>query len=79
MTQPEQKFQAGRMFGSVWKNKAEENGGEGRETLSLTLQKRYKDKGGEWKPSTSWYARDIPDARLVLDKAYEYMRLKEAE
>ena len=76
--QPEQRFQAGRMHGSVWKNTSVVNGEE-KEMISLSLQKRYKDKDGEWKNSNSLSLRDIPDAQLVLQKVYETCRLKEAE
>lgn len=74
-TKPEQKFQAGGISASVWKNENIVNG-EPRTMHSVTLQKRYKDKSGEWKTSTSFNDRDLPNAVVVLTKAYEHLKLR---
>ena len=78
MTQPNQRFYAGSMHVSLWKNQKDVDGEE-REVISVNLQKRYKDKDGEWKNSASLNLRDIPDACLVLQKVYHDSRLKEAD
>lgn len=75
MTQPEQKFQAGGISASVWKNEATFDGKQVA-THSVTLQKRYKDKSGEWKNSNSLSERDLPNAVVVLTKAYEHLKLR---
>ncbi|MFH0970653.1 MAG: hypothetical protein V1776_04315 [Candidatus Diapherotrites archaeon] len=69
--QPIQKFVAGAIVASVWKNTSD----KGAEFLSVSLQKRYKDDKGEWQSSSSYKPGDLPKASLVLNKAYEYIVL----
>ena len=45
---------------------------------SITLNKRYRDQqSDEWKDSSSFFPDDLPRLRLLLDKAYEHIRLRE--
>ena len=76
MNQPEQRFSAGGISASVWRNERKNSEGEAIEVRSVTFQKRYKDKDGEWKSTTSMHDRDLPNALVVLAKAYEYLKLK---
>ena len=71
---PEQKFRAGSVTASVWKNKGNRNGRD-TEFYTVGLQRSYK-KGDEWQNTSSLRVQDIADARLVLGKAFEYLRLK---
>ena len=73
MAKPLKKFSAANISAAVWENE----GKEGRPFFSVTLQKRYKDKNEEWKNSSSFTANDLPRAMLVLDKAYEFLVIKE--
>lgn len=41
--------------------------------IKATLQKRYKDKNGDWQTSTSYSKADIPDMVFCLQKAFEKM------
>lgn len=75
MSQPEQRFSAGGISASVWRNEHQIDG-RPVEFRSVTFQKRYKDKDGEWKTSQSLKDRDLPNAMVVLAKAYEYIKLK---
>ena len=75
MSHPEQKFSAGAVSASVWAN---ENTVDGKviKNQSVTFQKRYKDADGQWKSSSSLMDRDLPNAMVVLAKAYEFMKLR---
>lgn len=71
--QPVKKFQFGQIQASVWKNQ----GKEGSEFFSVSLDKRYKDAQGIWKSSSSLKPTDLPKAVLVLQKAYEFVAFNE--
>ncbi|MEK6821238.1 MAG: hypothetical protein AABY11_02465 [archaeon] len=68
--QPVQKYAAGAVVASVWKNSSDKG-----EFLSVSLQKRYKGADGQWQSSSSFKPADLPKASLVLQKAYEYIML----
>ncbi|PIN69748.1 hypothetical protein COY28_04775 [Candidatus Woesearchaeota archaeon CG_4_10_14_0_2_um_filter_57_5] len=63
------------MSASIWRNEAVRKDGEPVAYYSVSLQRRYKDKEGNWK-SGSLRTADLPKAMLVLQKAYEYLVLK---
>jgi len=73
---PIQKFKAGGVNAAIWSNEADING-EKIDIKSITLQRAYKDKAGEWKNTSSLKATDLPKAMVVLGKAYEFLMLKE--
>ena len=70
---PVKKFQAGAISAALWPNKMTLKDGRQIETLSVTLDRRYRDSDGEWKSSGSLKEADIPKAMLVLAKAYEFL------
>ena len=74
--QPEKKFRAGGISVAVWKNESKDSKGVSREFRSVSFEKGYKDKSGEWKSTNSLHASDIPKAIVVLSKAYEYLTLR---
>lgn len=39
---------------------------------SVSFQKRYRDKNGEWQSTSYLDVHDLPKAVLVLNKAYDY-------
>jgi hypothetical protein len=41
--------------------------------LKATIERRYKDKDGEWKSSNSYGTNELFLVIHVLQKAYEYM------
>lgn len=71
--QPIRKYSIGTVIASIWKNHSK----DGMEFLSVSLDKRYKDDSGQWKSSSSFKSSDLPKAILVMQKAYEFMVLKE--
>ena len=75
--QPEKKFSTGAISATVWKNSGVSKTGEATEFQTVSLQRRYTDKKGEWKSTSTLRINDLPRAALVLSKAYEYLTLKD--
>jgi hypothetical protein len=75
--QPETKFRAGAVAATVWKNDAVKADGTKGEFFTVSLERNYRDKDGNWKTSSSMRVNDLPKAALVLQKAYEHCILKE--
>jgi len=76
---PEKKFSTGAIQAAVWKNDGKSfKTGEPVEFNTVSLQRSYKDKQGNWKSTSSMRLNDLPRAALVLQKAYEYLVLKDS-
>jgi len=73
---PEIKFRAGAVTATVWKNQSKKDA-EVFEYRTVSFERNYQDKEGEWQTTNSLRINDLPKARLVLQKAYEYVMLKE--
>ena len=76
---PEKKFTTGVITATIWKNKAQTKDGKATFYHTISLQRRYTDKEGNWKSTGSLRVNDLPKASLVLNKAYEYLVLQEKE
>ena len=63
---------AGAVQAAVWENEIEVNGTT-RTVLKVTLDRRYKDKSGNWKSSQSFSRNEIPLAILCLSKAFDLL------
>jgi hypothetical protein len=91
---PEKKFRAGSVTVSLWKNAVagskfgdsnavdqkvvdQKSGNSGYYTISM--ERSYKDKNGNWQNSGSLRVNDLPKAALVLNRAYEFLVLKESQ
>jgi len=76
-SQPVKKFVAGCLQAAVWKREFKGGEGEGvRESFSVSLEKRYKDKEGQWQTTTYLGVEDLPKARLLIDESYRHLSLK---
>ncbi len=75
--QPEKKFRAGAISATIWKNTAKGKNGEPVEFRTISLQRAYKDKDDKWQHTNSMRLNDLPRATMVLNKAYEYLLLKD--
>jgi len=75
--QPEKKFSTGAINATIWKNAGKSKSGEDVEFRTITLQRAYKDKSDQWQHTNSMRVNDLPKAALVLNKAYEYLVLKD--
>ncbi len=72
MSQPEITFRHGACNAAVFQNEYS-RGDESFLVKTVSFQRRYQDKEGEWQTTNSLKVNDIPKAVLVLNKAYEYM------
>lgn len=77
--QPVKKVRAGAISVSIFENTGKGRNGEARTFSSVVLQKRYKDKNGNWQTSGSLNVNDLPKAAMLLNKAYEYLVVRHAE
>ncbi len=77
MNKPEKKFRAGPVTATIWQNEATRQDGSKAVFYTVSLERSYKNKEGEWASSNTFRVNDIPKAVLVLNKAYEYVTLKE--
>ena len=71
---PEKKFRAGAIAATVWKNDTQKDG-KPVSYKTVSLQRSYKDKSGQWQHTTSMRVTDLPRATLVLEEAYKYIVL----
>ncbi len=76
---PEKRFSTGVVTATVWQNAGKGRNGEVVSYRTVSLQRRYKDKNGVWQSASSFRVNDLPKAALVLEKAYEYLVLREQE
>jgi len=73
---PEKKFRAGAVCATVWKNHGVKDG-QISEYSTVTFERSYKDKEGNWQTTTTLRVNDLPKAAVVLQKAYEELVLRE--
>lgn len=69
--QPVKKFRAGAIAATVWNNQTKDG-----EYKTVSFERSYKDKDGNWKQTTTLRMSDLPKAALVLQKAYEFLALE---
>ncbi len=73
---PEKVFSTGAINVAVWKNDAVSKDGNKTEFRTVNIQRRYADKSGEWKSTSTLRINDLPKAALALNKAFEYLVMK---
>lgn len=76
---PEKKFSAGGLNATVWQNQGKNKEGLDVSYRTVTFQRRYKDKNGEWQSTSTLRINDLPKASLILEKAYEYLVMKDMQ
>jgi len=69
---PIAKFRAGSVSAALFENDIPVNGTT-KTILKASIQRRYKDKNGDWQSSTSFSRNEIPLAIYCLQKAFEVM------
>ena len=78
-SRPIKTFHAGTLRASIWRNEIEQNG---RTVVRHTIRidKRYFDsEREEWLDSDCLFVNDLPRIRLVAEKAFEFVALRERE
>ena len=76
---PEKKFSTGVVTATVWQNQGKGRNGEIVGYRTVSLQRSYKDKNGVWQHANSMRVNDLPRASLVLQKAFEYLVIREQQ
>ena len=74
---PEKKFRASPISATIWSNEVTSTDGEAKVFRTINLERTYKDREGNWKKTNSLRVNDLPKAILVLNKAYEFISIKE--
>lgn len=69
---PISKFKAGLVQAAVWENDVPMNG-KTATMLKATVQRRFKNKEGNWQSSGSFGRNEIPLAIYCLQKCFESM------
>ncbi len=72
MTGPLKKFRAGQISCALWENEALVSGRQ-IVMLKATVERRYKDRDGNWQSSGSFARNDIPLVIWCLQKAFDTM------
>ena len=67
---PVKKIAAGAVRAALWENEIEVDGAP-KTVLKVSLDRRYKDKNGEWKSSQSFSRNEIPLAIWCLERAFD--------
>ncbi len=75
---PIAKFKAGAVSTALWENDIEVKG-RTITILKATVQRRYKDKDGNWQSSGSFSRNEIPLAIYCLQKCFEKIIEKQGE
>ncbi|MBW2998460.1 hypothetical protein KY321_02880 [Candidatus Woesearchaeota archaeon] len=73
----EKKFSTGAISAVVWNNEGKDSEGKPTEFKTISIDRRYQDKDGNWKSTSSLRVNDLPKVVLVANKAFEYLSLKE--
>jgi len=76
---PEKKFSTGAIRATIWKNMAKNQQGQDIEYRTISIDRRYKDKDGNWQSTNSLRVNDLPKLALVANEAYRYLILKDME
>ena len=72
MSGPVKKIRAGQVSCAIWENEIRVDGHD-RTILKATIERRYKDRDGEWKSSGSFSRTELPLAIHCMQKAFEAM------
>ena len=72
MAKPVAKFKAGQISAAIWENDITVKGRQVT-MLKATIQRRYKDKDGQWKSGGNFGRNEIPLAIYCLQKSFEHM------
>ncbi len=67
--QPLKVFKAGPVRATIWENITEQDSSFN----TISLNRSYKDKEGNWQNSGTLRINDLPKAAIVLNKAYDYL------
>ena len=70
---PVAKFAAGQVAAAIWENEVMTRSGKKLTMLKASVERRFKDKDGQWKSSNSFSRNEIPLAIYCLQKSLEHI------
>jgi hypothetical protein len=70
---PVAKFAAGQVSAAVWENEVTTRSGKTVTMLKATVERRFKDKDGQWMSSNSFSRNEIPFVIYCLQKSLEHI------
>ena len=70
---PVAKFTAGQVSAAIWENEVTTKAGKKVTMLKATVERRYKDRDGQWKSSGSFSRNEILLAIYCLQKSFEHI------
>jgi len=70
---PVARFAAGQVSAAIWEKDVTTRSGQKVTMLKATVERRYKDKDGQWKSSGSFSRNEIPLAICCLHKSFEHI------
>jgi len=70
---PVAKFTAGQVSAAIWENEVTTKAGKQVTMLKATVERRYRDRDGQWKSSSSFARNEIPLAIYCLHKSFEHI------
>jgi len=72
---PEKTIRAGAIKATVWQNISEK---DGKQTSypTISIERNYKDKEGNWQTTHSFRPADLPKLALATQKAFEYITFR---
>jgi len=76
---PEKKFKAGAISATVWLNKGQGKQGDEMIYKTISVERNYKDKEGNWQTTSSFRINDLPKLAVVSMEAYKYLVYREQE
>jgi hypothetical protein len=76
---PALKKKAGAISVACWENEGKGMDGQPTTYISLSIQRTYNDKEGQWQHATNYRVSDIPKIQLCLDEVYKHYTLKEVD
>lgn len=71
--QPDKKFKAGAVSATIWANALKDRQGNSFSVYTVSFERSYKDRDGQWKSTNSLRVNDIPKLQLVASEAYEFL------
>jgi len=76
---PVAKFEAGAIQAAIWVNSRKDKDGKSYNMPSVTIQRTYKGKDGEYARTSSLMLNDLPKAIIVIDQSYRFLLEKKDE
>ena len=70
---PVTKFSAGQVSAAIWENEVTTKTGKKVTMLKATVERRYKDRDGQWKSSGSFSRNEIPFVIYCLQKSLDHI------